>query len=78
MVDGVVVAIELKDVVMRLVVVKLVMVGGSDVGPEVVEEEVESVVEVVESEDVDVFVEYSLLNDTSSSFSSAERYENMA
>ena len=31
-----------------------------------------------ESEDVDVFVEYSLLNDASSSFSSAERYENMA
>ena len=31
-----------------------------------------------ESEDVDAFVEYSLLNDASSSFSSAERYENMA
>ena len=31
-----------------------------------------------ESEDVDAGVEYSLLNDASSSFSSAERYENMA
>ena len=32
----------------------------------------------LESEDVDALVEYSLLNDASSSFSLAERYENMA